>query len=118
VGAVVGAGIGAVEEVVPTVIAVGRNGVGMPIPKGAQGPIPNINPAGVQTGVQFNGFSAGKNGQVNAFRMMDPTTPQGANPWYPNDYGVYMNAAGQTVNPFTGRTIPNSDPYAHLPFGF
>jgi hypothetical protein len=34
---------------------------------------------------------------------------------YPNGYVVYMNQAGQTINPFTGRTIPYSDPLAHIP---
>jgi hypothetical protein len=26
---------------------------------------------------------------------------------------VYMNRAGQTVDPATGRTVPNADPRAH-----
>jgi hypothetical protein len=35
---------------------------------------------------------------------------------YPNGYAVYMNQMRQTVNPFTGRTIGNADPWAHIPF--
>ena len=30
----------------------------------------------------------------------------------------YMNKAGQTVNPSTGKTIPNSDPAGHIPYGY
>ncbi len=33
---------------------------------------------------------------------------------YPNGYVVYMNEVGQTVNPLTGQTISNSDPFAHI----
>jgi len=29
-------------------------------------------------------------------------------------YVVYMNAAGQAVNPVTGRTIDPADPYWHI----
>jgi len=32
----------------------------------------------------------------------------------PGGYGVYMNRSGQTVNPFTGRTIPLNNPWAHI----
>jgi hypothetical protein len=125
VGAAAGAVVGAVEEeVAPTVIyAVGPNGVAVPLPAAAvlKGPLPSYNDAGVQTGVQFTGgFTgsfAGENGQVNGFRMMDPTTPNGASPGYPNGYGAFFNELGQTVNPFTGRTMPKTDPYAHIPFG-
>ena len=50
--------------------------------------------------------------RVVAIRVMAPT------PNYPNGYVVYMNDAQptpQTVNPFTGQTIPPTDRYAHIP---
>lgn len=34
---------------------------------------------------------------------------------YPKGYAVYMNGAGQTVNPLTGQTIGSSHPFAHIP---
>lgn len=45
-------------------------------------------------------------------RVMAPTSD------YPNGYVVYMNdtqPTPQTVKPFTGQTIPPTDPYAHIP---
>jgi hypothetical protein len=47
--------------------------------------------------------------RVASIRVMEPTDQ------YPNGYVVYMNGMGQTVNPFTGRTIPPSDEFAHIP---
>jgi hypothetical protein len=44
---------------------------------------------------------------------MDPVTA--GKYQYPQGYAVYMNEAGQTVNPLTGQTISPSDPFAHLP---
>lgn len=29
---------------------------------------------------------------------------------------VYMDQTGQTINPMTGRTVSNSNPWAHLPW--
>ncbi|OBF70983.1 hypothetical protein A5750_20935 [Mycobacterium sp. 852002-51613_SCH5001154] len=52
---------------------------------------------------------AGCDPRVTTIRVMEPT------PQYPNGYVVYMNGMGQTVNPFTGRTIPPSDDFAHIP---
>lgn len=52
---------------------------------------------------------AGCDPRVTTIRVMEPT------PQYPNGYVVYMNSMGQTVNPFTGRTIPPSDDFAHIP---
>jgi len=46
-------------------------------------------------------------------RTMDPTPPRGASPGYPNEYIKYENSAGQGVDPYTGRTIPNSQ--SHFP---
>ncbi len=51
---------------------------------------------------------------VSSVRIMEPTAPSGPSPGYPNGYATYSNAAGQTVNPFTGQTIPRSDPWWHI----
>jgi hypothetical protein len=50
--------------------------------------------------------------RVTDFRFMNPQP--GFYP-YPGGYGVYMNPKGQIVNPpFTGRTIPHSDPWVQF----
>ena len=77
-----------------------------PVPRGATGPLPTRAP-----GMQFTGGSGG-NGfdpRVTGVRFMDANANQGAR-------AVYMNQSGQTVNPFTGRTVPYSDPTAHFYF--
>ncbi|MCW2815439.1 MAG: hypothetical protein JWN84_2894 [Nocardioides sp.] len=51
--------------------------------------------------------------RVVEVRVMDPVTG-GPHP-KPNGYVVYLNEAGQTVNPVTGKTtIGKKDPYAHI----
>jgi RHS repeat-associated protein len=105
----------AVENAAPDFI-VSRGGTAFPVPEGAQGPVPVINPAGNQTGVAFTGGSSGANGQVSTMRIMDPTPPIGNSPGYPNGYIRYQNNASprpQAVDPYTGQTIPNSQ--GHFP---
>jgi len=95
---------------------VSPNGTVFPVPTGAVGPSPVINPAGNQTGVAFTGGSGGANGNVNTLRIMNPTAPRGASPGYPNGYAVYENGVGkgaQAVDPYTGQTLPRSQ--AHFP---
>jgi hypothetical protein len=92
---------------------VSPNGTAYPVPKGAQGPNPVINPAGKQTGTAYTGGSGGANGQVDTMRMMNPTPPRGNSPGYPNGYIKYENSAGQGVDPYTGGTLPNSQ--SHFP---
>lgn len=92
---------------------VSPNGTTYPVPKGAQGPTPVINPAGKQTGTAYTGGTGGANGQVDTIRIMDPTPPRGNSPGYPNGYIKYENAAGQGVDPYTGKTLPNSQ--SHFP---
>jgi len=92
---------------------VSPDGTAFPVPKGATGPTPVVNSAGNQTGSAFTGGSGGANGQVSTMRMMDPTPPRGASPGYPNGYIKYENSMGQGVDPYTGRTIPNSR--SHFP---
>ena len=86
------------------------SGAAVAIPDGATGPINAAN----GKGVIYVGGRGGKglNSRVTGVRIMDPT------PQYPNGYGTYMNSfgTGQTVDPYTGRTIPNNDPRAHIPF--
>ena len=96
-----------------------RSGDVLPVPAGSVGPLPSINRAGKQTGSRFVGGSGGPGGldpRVESLRLMDPTPPKGSIPGYPYGYGVYMNSRGQTVDPFTGRTLAPSHPLSHIPF--
>ena len=95
---------------------VSPSGTAYPVPRGAQGPVPVINPAGKVTGSAFTGGRGGANGQVDTIRIMNPTPPRGRSPGYPNGYIKYENAASprpQGVDPYTGRTLPNSQ--SHFP---
>ncbi|WP_341922299.1 Ig-like domain repeat protein [Polaromonas sp. YR568] len=92
---------------------VSSNGTVFPIPAGARGPIPVTNPNGQVTGTAFTGGNGGANGQVCTVRFMNPTPPRGASPGYPNGYVKYENAAGQGVDPYSGKTLPNSQ--SHFP---
>ena len=85
---------------------VSPNGTAFPVPSGATGPRPVINPSGSQTGVGFTGGSGGANGQVTTMRLMCPAPARGNSPGYPNGYVKYENSYGQGVNPYTGRTLP------------
>lgn len=85
-------------------------GTAFPVPTGATGPVPSINPAGNVTGAKFEGGSGGANGQVASMRIMDP------NPSNPTGYIKYENNASPTpqgVDPYTGRTV--SPDKAHFP---
>ncbi|TFZ44634.1 RHS repeat-associated core domain-containing protein [Stenotrophomonas maltophilia] len=92
---------------------ISSNGTAFPVPTGASGPTPVINPAGKQTGVAFTGGAGGSNGQVATMRMMDPTPPRGNSPGYPAGYIKYENAGKQGVDPLSGKTLPNSK--SHFP---
>ena len=92
---------------------VSPNGTAFPVPKGSIGPSPVINPAGKITGSAFTGGNGGVNGQVDTMRMMNPTPPIGSSPGYPSGYIKYENSFGQGVDPYTGRTVPNSQ--SHFP---
>jgi hypothetical protein len=60
--------------------------------------------------VQYVGGEGGNglDSNVTGVRIMDETPQNPART-------VYMNTQGQTVNPLTGQTISNDDPWAHLP---
>ena len=104
-------GLGKADNAPDFVVSPG--GTAFPVPKGASGPTPVVNPAGKKTGDAFTGGSGGANGQVDTIRMMDPTPPRGNSPGYPNGYIKYENKAGQGVDPYTGRTLSNKD--SHFP---
>jgi filamentous hemagglutinin len=95
---------------------VSSGGTVYPVPNGATGPTPVLNPGGNQTGVAFTGGAGGENGKVSTIRIMDPTQPRGASPGYPDGYVKYENSAQpkpQGVDPYTGKTLPNSQ--SHFP---
>jgi hypothetical protein len=83
-----------------------EDGMLCPVPRGATGPFPTRAP-----GMQFTGGSGGYglDPRVTGVRIMEGNATQGAR-------AVYMNQAGQTVNPLTGRPVPRSDPWAHIYF--
>lgn len=53
---------------------VSQGGTAFPVPKGATGPTPVVNPGGKTTGSAFTGGSGGANGKVDTMRIMDSTT--------------------------------------------
>jgi len=92
---------------------VSPGGTAYPVPTGATGPVPVINEAGKRTGTGFTGGKGGANQQVDTLRIMDSTAPRGQSPGYPTGYIKYENAAGQGVNPYTGRTGSRAE--THFP---
>ncbi len=90
---------------------VSEGGTVFPVPKGATGPL------GVESGkgFQFVGGSGGNglSSKVTYFRMMDPVTMGKFQ--YSGGYGSYLNNAGQTINPLTGKTISKTDWWWHIP---
>lgn len=96
---------------------VSKGGDAIPVPTGATGPTPVVNPQGKTTGVAFTGGKGGPglDSKVTDVRVMDPTPAKGSSPGYPDGYVTYQNKSGQGVNPQTGKTVPNSDPSRHIP---
>lgn len=92
---------------------VSSNGTAFPVPAGSTGPTPVVNSGGKQTGVAFTGGQGGANGQVSTMRIMDPTQAKGNSPGYPGGYIKYENAGKQGVDPYSGKTLPNSK--SHFP---
>ncbi|MFG2776012.1 polymorphic toxin-type HINT domain-containing protein [Streptomyces sp. NPDC048350] len=87
----------------------GPKGETLPLPKGAPG-----TPVDTGKGWAYD-IPAGTKGldpRVVQVRVMDPVTK--GRYQYPNGYVVYMNKAGQSVNPLTGQTIGRADPYNHI----
>jgi RHS repeat-associated protein len=98
-------------------IVVSPGGDAIPVPNGASGPAPVVNPQGNTTGFGYTGGSGGygMDPRVTDVRVMDPTPARGSSPGYPNGDVTYQNQNGQGVNPQTGRTVSNSDPSRHIP---
>lgn len=91
---------------------VSPGGTAIPVPEGATR-MPTVSGKGFRFGGGSGGF--GLDTRTSGVRVMDPTLPRGPSPGYPGGYATYENAAGQTVNPLTGRTIPTSDAWWHIP---
>jgi hypothetical protein len=74
-------------------------GTAVPLPAGASGPNSTRAP-----GFQYTGGSGGNglHNKVTGVRIMDADSNRAR--------AVYMNQSGQTVNPATGKTVPNADP--------
>jgi RHS repeat-associated protein len=108
---------GAVNTGPMPLIVVSPGGDAIPVPNGAAGPVPVVNPQGNTTGFGYTGGSGGNglSDNTTGVRIMDPTPARGASPGYPNGYVSYGNSSGQTVNGQTGQTVPRSDPSAHVP---
>ncbi len=64
-------------------------------------------------GALYDALAAGIDPRVVQVRVMDPVTT--GKYQYHNGYVVYMNRAGQSVNPITGQTVSKADPYNHIP---
>jgi hypothetical protein len=88
-----------------------ENGTVFVVPDGATGP----GPVNSGRGFSFVGGSGGNglDSNTTGLRLMDPLTS--GRYQYPNGYGVYMDNAGNTVDPYTGMPIPRNDPWAHIP---
>lgn len=80
------------------------------VPEGATG---SVVSNGKGTIYDIPRGTEGLDPRVARVRVMEPTV---SGPYqYPSGYAVYENAAGQAVNPITGRTISKHDPYWHIP---
>jgi hypothetical protein len=99
-------------EDIPATFIGQESGPSIVVPRGATGPTPTWNGAGVQ----YTGGAGGPglDARVSGLRIMDSTLPRGPSPGYPGGYASYFNAAGQTVNPLTGQTIAPSNPWWHI----
>lgn len=94
---------------VPNVLRVGE--VNLPaVPKGAAGK-PTTSGKGLEYDIPPG--TPELHEKVVSVRIMDPVTSGRYH--YPKGYAVYMNEAGQSVNPLTGRVVARSDPFAHIP---
>ncbi|MCX2684301.1 RHS domain-containing protein [Pseudomonas sp. DCB_AW] len=105
-----------IEKLLPSKtpdFVVAPDGTTFKVPKGAEGPVPVVNPSGNTTGTAFVNGAGGDNGKVSTMRLMQPTPARGSSPGYPNGYIKYENKSGQGVDPNTGKTLPNSQ--SHFP---
>lgn len=92
----------------PPTSVIGPGGVNLPgVPPGLISDTPAKSGQGWIYPIPPN--QPGIDPRVVSIRVME------SNAGYPNGYLNYLNAAGQEVDPFTGRTVPPSDPFAHIP---
>jgi hypothetical protein len=87
-----------------------ETGPAIPVPEGATGPYQTVNP-----GFQYNG-GAGGNGladNVTDVRIMDPNAQRPTG--YVNYGSAQSNGGWQSVNPYTGQSVPQSSPWWHIP---
>jgi hypothetical protein len=77
------------------------------------GPIPAQN----ERGFRYIGGAGGHGlgARVAEVRIMDRVPSRGQAPGYTGGYVTYSNAVGQSVNPYTGRTVARADPIRHIP---
>jgi hypothetical protein len=92
----------------PPTNVIGPGGVNLPgVPPGVISDIPADSGQGWIYPIAPN--QPGIDSRVASIRVMEPTGR------YPQGYLNYLNINGQEVNPFTGRTVAPSDPFAHIP---
>ncbi|SBT91047.1 RHS repeat-associated core domain-containing protein [Streptomyces sp. DI166] len=94
----------------PIASVTGPGGEVLPLPKGAAGTPVN---SGKGWAYDIPAGTKGLDPRVVRVRVMDPVTT--GKYQYPKGYVVYMNKAGQSVNPITGQTVSKADPYNHIP---
>jgi hypothetical protein len=93
----------------PPTNVIGPGGVNLPgVPPGVVSDTPANSGQGWIYPIASN--QPGIDPRVGSIRVMEPTGQ------YPNGYLNYLNIMGQEVNPFTGRTVASTDPFAHIPF--
>ena len=75
-------------------------------------------PARTGKGFMYNGGGGGRAGEPS-LRGLDPRTAgvriMDPKPGFPDGYATYMNSSGQTVDPYSGRTIGTDNPSWHIP---
>ncbi|MFD0026609.1 hypothetical protein, partial [Streptomyces sp. NPDC058382] len=87
----------------------GPGGEKLPLPKGAAGKAVATGKGSVY---DIPAGTKGLDPRVTQVRIMDPVTT--GKYQYPKGYVVYMNKAGQSVNPLTGQTVSKADAYNHI----
>ncbi|VBA54493.1 hypothetical protein LAUMK191_03114 [Mycobacterium attenuatum] len=92
----------------PPTNVIGPGGVNLPgVPPGVISDTPAKSGQGWIYSITPN--QPGIDPRVVSIRVMEPTAQ------YPHGYLNYLNIMGQEVDPFTGRTVSSSDPFAHIP---
>ena len=95
---------------------VGPGGTVLPGIEMGAGGVPTAVDGKLTGGMEFPIDPSGSvlSSRVASIRVMMPSSN-----WkypMPNGYVSYQNAAGQTIDPLSGQTVSNSDPWAHIQF--